>query len=383
MKGKRILYALEHVDEKYIEEAMPGKRKAGKPGLVRWVAVAACFCVAVGGVVALVRPGKPLPQITIPRYGDDGTGFEGLMYYSAEELENGNPWREDMALDTLPVYRNGCFDPSGYGAPFGLSEAEMTEKLENAARALRLTIVSTKADKSDGTMHPADTVYSIRAVTGDGNLTAYADGTLVYDLPEGYSPPEGFRFTYGDTSDAQAKTVIENLMHEYAALLNFGRPEIVLQGDYTYDGDYLRRYFVYDAVPDATERILNYHFRAAQFVPDENGNLMSVCLYDRLCKAEKLGEYPLISVAEAKEKLLSGQYRTTAPEAMPGEEFIAKTELVYRVGWSEEILLPYYRFYVELQDCDGWQMTWENGLKTYGTYYVPAIPEKYISGFFD
>ena len=63
-------------------------------------------------------------------------GFEGLMYYSAEELENGNPWREDMALDTLPVFRNGSYDPSGAGVPVGLSEAEMTAELEGAAQAL-------------------------------------------------------------------------------------------------------------------------------------------------------------------------------------------------------------------------------------------------------
>ena len=71
------------------------------------------------------------------------------MYYSAEELENGNPWREDIALDTLPVFRNGSYDPSGAGVPIGLSEAEMIAELENAAKVLGLEIQETKTEAND------------------------------------------------------------------------------------------------------------------------------------------------------------------------------------------------------------------------------------------
>lgn len=169
------------------------------------------------------------------------------------------------------------------------------------------------------------------------------------------------------------------LTETYSSFLNFNYPEIVLQGDYTFGEDYIRRYLVYDSGTDMTERILNYNFRVAQFVPDDSGDLMLIRLSDGLCMAEKLGDYPLISVAEAKEKLLDGQYQTSVPVAMLGEKYIAKVELVYRSGPREETLLPYYRFYVELQDADGWQMTRSNGLKTYGAYYVPAIQDDYIS----
>lgn len=39
-----------------------------------------------------------------------------------------------------------------------------------------------------------------------------------------------------------------------------------------------------------------------------------------------------------------------------------------------ELLIPYYRFYVLLPD-----MKQDNGLQTYGAYYVPAITDEYIS----
>ena len=37
--------------------------------------------------------------------------------------------------------------------------------------------------------------------------------------------------------------------------------------------------------------------------------------------------------------------------------------------------MPYYKFYVELSDEER-----ENGLKTYGAYYVPAVETEYITG---
>ena len=75
---------------------------------------------------------------------------------------------------------------------------------------------------------------------------------------------------------------------------------------------------------------------------------------------------------------MSGQYQTSAPAEFPGEEFIGKVELVYRSGSSEELLLPYYRFYVLLSD--EYAPDTDNGLKTYAAYYVPAIADEYIAG---
>ena len=390
MKANDLLDMIGNTDDRMIEEAKKTKRPVISRG-TKWAAAAACLCLIVGGLAAITRPGGTtpgisgeLPQIAIPKYENEGTGFEGLMYYNREELKNGNPWREDMAPDTLPVFRNGSYSPSGGGALLGLSEAEMMAELESAAKVLGLEILDTKAETNttksdDGTMIPGDAVYGICAITGRGNLTAYANGSLVYDLPRGDELPDAYHFTYSNTSDSEAEAVMTYLTETYSSFLNYGHPEIVLEGDYTFSGDYLRRYLVYDSVTDMTERILNYHFRAAQFVPDDSGNLMRILLHDGLRMAEKLGDYPLISVAEAKEKLLDGQYQTRVPVPMPGEKYIAKVELVYRSGPKEETLLPYYRFYVELQDGNGWQMTQSNGLKTYGAYYVPAIQDDYIS----
>ncbi len=390
MKTEKLQDAIGEVRDDFLEDA---NRTAAKKqsGWTRWAAAAACLCLVVGGVFLLNHSGKTpldasetLPQIAIPEYEPGGMGFEALMEYRADELENGNPWRESMKLDTLPVYRNGCYDPSGAGAPTGLSEAEMTELLQIAAQALGLEILKTDRDTNatkdkDGSILPGDTIYSIRAVTDHGSLRVYANGSVEYDLPAGSTLPEQYRFTYTGSSVDEAKAAMAYLVETYAEFLNYDHPEIALQGDYTFSGEYSRRFLVYDAAADDETNILNYRFRCAQFAPDDNGDLMLIRLFDGLRKAEKLGDYPLISVAEAQEKLLNGQYQTSVPIPMPGENHIAKVELVYRTGPREETLLPYYRFYVELQDADGWTMAQENGLKTYGAYYVPAIQDAYIS----
>lgn len=380
-----------YIDNQLIEKAESYISSKKKNTWIKWSAMVACLCLVVGGLFTINRPVEAplvisgeLPKIVIPEYVIGGMGFEGLMYFSAEELENGNPWREDMALVTLPVFKNGCYDPTGAGVPLGLSETKMIAELESAAKALGLEILDTKAEtdnmiSENDMIVSGDTVYSICAITGRGNLTIYANGSLVYDLPDDYELPEGYHFTYSNISDSDAEAAMDYLTATYAPFLNYEHPEIVLQGEYSFSGDYIRRYIVYDSGTDMTENILNYNFCSTQFAPDDRGNLMLIRINNGLCMAEKLGDYPLITIAEAKEKLLDGQYQTSVPVGMPGEEYIAKVELVYRSGPLEETLLPYYRFYVELQDADGWQMMQSNGLKTYGAYYVPAIQDDYIS----
>ena len=389
MKSEKLLDAIGEVRDDYLAEAAADAGKKRR-GWGKWAAAAACLCLVVGGAFVLARSQKTspiireeLPKIAIPAYTGGSMGFEGLMEYRPEELENGNPWQEGMGLDTLPVYKNGCYDPSGAGVPVGLDEAEMAEKLHRAAQALGLDILETTRE-TDGTkdgegVHPGKRVYSIRASTNCGSLRVYADGTLVYQPPDGTALPPEYHFTNSDSTAEEAEAALAYLAESYAAFLGFESPKLVLQGDYTFSGDYVRSYFVYDAASDDRTNILGYWFRRASFAPNDDGGLMLIRLNDGLIKAEKLGDYPLISVEEARRKLLDGQYQTSVPVPLPGEDAIAKVELVYRTGRQEETLLPYYRFYVELQDGDGWQMTRENGLKTYGAFYVPAIQDAYIA----
>ena len=114
------------------------------------------------------------------------------------------------------------------------------------------------------------------------------------------------------------------------------------------------------------------------FYPNDSGKLSIIRRNNGLLSAEKLGDYPVITAAEAEERLSAGNYQTSVPAAFSGEESIGRVELVYRTGRSEEILMPYYRFYVLLPESV-YGADDEEGLKTYGAYYVPAVAEEYIA----
>ena len=90
--------------------------------------------------------------------------------------------------------------------------------------------------------------------------------------------------------------------------------------------------------------------------------------------SDKVGDYPIISAEEATDLLLNGNYITTVPCSMPGQEYIAGVDLVYRSGKYEEYFMPYYRFYVELPEQEQ-----EDGLKDYGAYYIPAVLAEYLT----
>lgn len=365
---------MELVDPAYIEAAdrIPQKKHI----LRKWAAMAACLGLLAAGAMTLMQPKPPAPAnlqaITIPEYGYGAMGIEGYLCYDIEELDNGNPWSEDMDLATLPVYRNGAYDPSGAGVPTGLNEAQMQERLTFAASALGLEVLETEVITSgDGETEPTE----LWAMTNSGTLHIQASGDIVYFLPDGgQALPDGYTFSHRGTTDAQAEAILAYLANAYQDLLRFEAPQAVSSGDYTLTGEFTRSYCLYDAAGDDLSDILNYHFRSARFGANDSGELFSFRVEDGLLLAEKIGEYPVISVTEATQLLAGGHYQTSVPTEFPGTQYIGKVELAYRTGSLEEVLLPYYRFYVELPEEES-----DIGLNTYGIYYVPAIAEEYIA----
>ena len=109
MKEMRILNALEQVDEKYIEDAAPAKQKSKKPAWVRWVAVAACLCLAVG--------------IAVPRLTDlfhNKGGAPSLTHDGSDSLV-----QEISALEFNGAYYEATDIPEAlerYGLPTVITE---------------------------------------------------------------------------------------------------------------------------------------------------------------------------------------------------------------------------------------------------------------------
>ena len=197
--------------------------------------------------------------------------------------------------------------------------------------------------------------------------------TATVSFEPAVSLPEEYRFTHHAAYGELAETA-EYLEKEYEDFIGMEHPAANIYGG-SYNIDLQQSYWIefYDRAEDMVQRIINYNFNRTAFYCDDQGRLYLARSF-RPDLSRMVGEYPIITAEEAKELLRKGNYITTAPYEMPGEEFIGKVELVYRAGERERYYMPYYRFYVELPEA-----AMDDGLKAYGAYYVPAVESAYLS----
>ena len=116
--NETLLYALGEVDAKWIPALTDDGRRT--TSFRRGAAIGGGICAALligfflfrfpffgsknSGGGEDMQKYENLPKITA-QIANGAMGFEGLMEYSADELENGNPWREIPAdTSVLPVY---------------------------------------------------------------------------------------------------------------------------------------------------------------------------------------------------------------------------------------------------------------------------------------
>lgn len=368
------------VREEFVLEAweMQETRSMKKQWIIRLSAIAAVLCMLVGGGMLYrhLHGKEELPMLTLGEFLSDGMGFEGLIYRDASELTVGryDPLVQGQnEFSTLPVYQNKSCVLSTKGIPVGLDTEEMQQRLERAAAIMG---IRTDRRRQETISH---VVYRIYAEEDGVRIYSDIDGTIGVVFQGGMELPEQYHFTGEETTDAEAREVIIYLIGQYSELLAFAQPEIVLEGDRDIYGRYHQTYKVYDASGNAEQQLLNYYFHSADFNLDDGGKLRSIRIQDALAVAEKIGDYPIITEEEARQKLFAGDYLTTVPYPVQGKAAVVMTQLVYRDSRMEENYLPYYRFYVELPEDIFESEALANGLKQYGAYYVPAVSEDYLS----
>lgn len=411
MRGFDLLDKMGLIAPAYVEaaEAQPRHRP---PVWLKWGAAAACLALLGYLGTGLLPPSTPgtapettsaptrnpdLPLLTMPETLGGGMGFEGMMAYDISELVNNNPWTEEMNLTTLPVYRN----PITYETPFHLPvgtdlDAMRTLLLDVAGRFGVQEADLTFTDNAYDEQHKAAILEQMEqagitdvreeyfaptrlTAEGDGvsidvdlNLTAAIWFEPALPLPEEYSLS---RYV---SCEELARTA-QYLSTAYADVLGMEQPAADISGgDYSFSGQsagYTLSF--YEESGSDTDRILAYNFRQVSFYGNEEGELYLV-RFRQPDLSQKLGDYPIITADQARELLTAGHYLTTVPCEMPGEEYIRKVELIYRTGTEEECWMPYYRFWVEVDDAPA-PADQAPGLKTYGAYYVPAVAEEYLT----
>lgn len=326
-----------------------------------------------------------LPKLKVYNTPSGGMGFEGYLAHDIDELSNSNPWVTSKNISTMPVFKNMHYVNYKSGSPIPegyLNGEEMIKKAEEIAVLLNIEVseVYTSPTKEDIDSYKDKTGEDLNqkpyeaVAKGDGvEVSVMSTGEITIKFIEGIELDSKYNFTHTDTSKEEAEKVLDYLIEEYSQLIDMDNPAKDLFGDYNIYDQQSFRYNVYDNSGSIIDKILNYNFNTVNFAPDGKGKLGYISILNTNI-TEKVGDYPIINEDEARTLLIEGKCTSTVPAEFPGEEYIKKVELVYRKSHTEENLMPYYRFYVELPD-----MKMDNGLKTFGAFYVPAVKAEYIT----
>lgn len=400
MKSEKLFESLNDIDEKFIQESETWEVSSTKRRICSWkilsplVAFIILLTVIIPNYInTKIEPPassdiSDLPKLSIDMNSfNGGMGFEGLMAYDIKELKNANPWNQNAKITHLPVFKN----PLKYDEkwePVDIDLKAMEEKAREVAGLLKippneLKILREPSQEmineiekkfaSVGEEVPKD-IYKPKEVRGQGKdfeIIVDAKGTITIDLEPAIGLPSKYNFSYRASYNELYK-VAKYLKNEYKSLLQMEDARInIYGGDYSFEGDQGFQISFFDSSGDLKEQIINYNFKEVDFNCDDDGKLFLIRMHQPDL-SQVVGEYPLIKSTQAKELLSENKYITSIPEGFPGIEYVKKMELIYRGGYAENFI-PYYRFYVEMPS-----MKQENGLKTYGIYYVPAIEEKYI-----
>ncbi|MCM1055486.1 MAG: hypothetical protein NC394_08195 [Bacteroides sp.] len=414
----RLLRVLGDVRDDLIPDAESKKKKSKAPlkwaaaGTVTAAAAAAVFFALqnTGSVVDLTgddwedhriykeisfsAPSSELPEIA--RGSLEGNGLPVSLYHDISEYGRSGLWSEETELSSLPVFKNLAYN--GYMIPSYFDEAEMLKMAENAAHALGISVIEHEAQyygKNE------DVLYGLKAVcSGEAlgleraEISVESGGEIKIDLsfPSlddenvfGIAIPEGYVFETVGGEKAEAEKTVNYLAERFKSLLQFDSPESdVYNSGYQCDAagsGYYLSFGVYDRSGSLSESILNRELARAVFSCYESGRLNAIYLYNELSCAKYLGDYPVISLEEAKDKLTDGEFLSvfstddTASGSLE-EDSIVNTELVY-LNYRQEYLQPYYKFTAELKS-EPFGNEYDGSLKPYGDFYVYAVEDEYF-----
>ena len=434
--NEQLLSTIGDINEKYISQNNIKKKRMSP---LKWAAVGSAACAAViAGFIVIRNMGFADIRTETDvenRWADcrifpltdysSGVVIEGteqvycglrrhLMYgyvqerdhtqaeNIAEVLDPNNPWNEDMELKALPVFENLSYSSDITTPTRYFTDETMLAMAENTAKQLGTEISESRFDEVGDDSQDVQYRYALRAVCSGEKyglnalvINVYSDGAVEIDfndytlngLGSCFKLPDEYSFG-SPASDTESRFTLEYLAETFDDLLQFEdcgyvsyieRQYAFQDDDGNYEPGYAAVYRIYEKTDSDARNIANYNLAFADFSGSGN-KLFRITLMNRISVSEYMGEYPVISLDTARERLLKGAYVTNVSEDDTGTEGVNSTnivgeELVYRFD-NNNYFLPYYRFYVQLKEQSYLEGT---GLNLYGTFYVPAIDFAYVN----
>ncbi len=400
MKAENLSLALNYIDYEFLNEVnqVAQKHQVKIKKFTVTAAVAACLAIiiALTSIFAGLKNNTPktqkLQKIDIT-FDFGGGGMGGESAYNISEITNNNPWNEDMKIETMPLYLNYTDTDDKENIRTYSDVKKMRDKIYEIAN--RLGIKKENVEISDNYLSetqiedainkyalmgkdlPEDFYIPNRLIGKYENIEIEVDSShYSITFKPSQKLPDNYKFNYY-TNLEDAKKTGEYLLNKYKHLLDMKNPTLDIKGgDYNVYIQQSHRINVFDNFGSIQEKIFNYSLKNVNFSSDEQNGLSGIYMY-YTNEPKKVGDYPIISVQKARELLLDGKYFTDSIPENVSEDKIKRVELIYRNAPWEKYNIPYYRFYVELSERSPFEI--ENGLNSYGSYYVPAIEDKYFA----
>ena len=263
-------------------------------------------------------------------------GFEGYLAYDISELRNGNPWTENNDLAAMPVFANP-HEYDGAGAPVsGLSPEELLAEAEKTADLFGLEITSLyteptmeeieriiqkmeAAGASEEEIRQNTNIYRATAECNGAKIRVEKDGSIDLSLDQemahlaeeigklsvyesfrisfdfrykttdgaiyfaGLPLPDGYRFTYANTSYEQALEATQYLLAEYGGFMGIKTPGYDLAPIIHSAETSIEYILAFENAGSLTDRILNYNFRRLYFSATDLAGLARSCITMPTC----------------------------------------------------------------------------------------------------
>lgn len=326
----------------------------------------------------------PTIRLTAVVSGSAGGDCSDVVAESLDAYFSNYPDFVTNAPDTLPVFENLAFHEGAEDIPFYFGEDEMMQHLQEAADQLGVTILSTTVSRIGENIFLRDASYNGTAVSvladTDHNGRLSIDGNGVINMAFGnvntvseMTLPDEYDFRNAASAEENQRAM-GYLLEQYSPFYQIVNPHIYSQTDVAITGVPHTMVYAYEESDDVTQAMLNCCFSYVFAGPDGDNHIGHLRKFSDLSHLQKLADYPLISVDEAKASLLDGKYETSfwnSNDADMSGYPIVRVDLLYRSEMLCSHYLPYYRFMLETKQLD-------NGCKGYMFCYVPAISQDFI-----
>ena len=395
MKPEELLNSLDYIGNDLLSEAENTVLvKTRRPWFKTAVAAVLVAAVGVGGWLFLKNVNmKPSVSATEPEVSKPIPTDTQIVTTDLPVLEVGDAWQYlpswyytdsqdapglyDPSITQLPVYRDKVSmklyqnnSSVHEEAPVFYSEEQLRTILSEAAQRIGATIIGeVNYVRSEGIC------FSANVNTDRGSLRVSSDGLVQL------SNNDTSYFTHLDSAEdlwTDTKKMNSNIARARDLLTLPQYQDSVIEMNE--DDEWLR---IFPAPNDAKERLLAYTFGSVRITAprDEYSYDATMSWYQRPGSTgwddvdqdwrELAGNYPLITLEEAKEQLAAGHYYSRCyDEPYFGSltlEQLNNVELVYPYQGEHATMMPFYRFDLGTNLCD--------------YICVPAVRPEYLSDF--